>query len=148
MLRNSNTIVYRKRFFFGKNGCAGVAFFGGVIPVLKIAGQIERNLAFLQLALLDTENISVHLMKISKKSFLYTCTKSVYIPGYQFHSLLSHLFSFCCHLEPVYHLFCKFHSANFTIFNISLLFVLVSAKVKLQHGCGSNLKRGITDERF
>ena len=73
-------IAHRQRRRFGPDGRAGVAFFLGAVPILLIAGQLHLSLALLHLCLLQTENIRICLFKKIHKSFLHTCTDSIYIP--------------------------------------------------------------------
>ena len=63
MLRDANAIAYRKRFLFGKDGSAGIAFFLRIIPVLVIARKGKVNLSFLQFSLLNTECICIDFME-------------------------------------------------------------------------------------
>ena len=61
---DSHSIGYRKRLCFCENRCAGIPFFLGIIPILMISLQAQINLPFLELALLNTENIRIRFFKI------------------------------------------------------------------------------------
>ena len=78
-------VSHRQRLPPGKNSRAGIPLFHRVIPVLAVARQFQGNLAFLQLALLDTENIRIRFLKKIHKPFAHTGSQAVNIPRYQFH---------------------------------------------------------------
>ena len=97
MFLNAKAIGNRDRLFFCEHGCAGIAFFLSIVPVLVIARQIQIDLAFLQLTFLYTEYICIYLIEKVHKAFSHAGTQTVYIPGYEF---FHNCFSFCCMATP------------------------------------------------
>ena len=59
MFFDSDTIANRNRLLFGKQGRTGISFLFRIIPILMIAGQLKVDLSFLQLCLLQAENIGI-----------------------------------------------------------------------------------------
>ena len=59
MFFDSDTIANGNRLLFGKQGRAGISFLFRIIPILMIAGQLKVDLSFLQLCLLQAENIGI-----------------------------------------------------------------------------------------
>ena len=69
MFFDSDTIANRNRLLFGKQGRTGISFLFRIIPILMIAGQLKVDLSFLQLCLLQAENIGICRLKVC---LLYT----------------------------------------------------------------------------
>lgn len=69
MFFDSDTIANRNRLLFGKQGRAGISFLFRIIPILMIAGQLKVDLSFLQLCLLQAENIGICRLKVFLKTF-------------------------------------------------------------------------------
>ena len=65
MFFDSDTIANRNRLLFGKQGRTGISFLFRIIPILMIAGQLKVDLSFLQLCLLQAENIASAASKYS-----------------------------------------------------------------------------------
>ena len=80
MLLYPDSIGNGKRLFFCENSCPGIALLYRIIPVLMIARQLQGDLSFLQLALLDTENIRVRFLKKFHKALAHTGSQAIYIP--------------------------------------------------------------------
>ena len=71
MFFDSDTIANRNRLLFGKQGRTGISFLFRIIPILMIAGQLKVDLSFLQLCLLQAENIGICRLKVFLKFFSY-----------------------------------------------------------------------------
>ena len=78
MFFDSDTIANRNRLLFGKQGRAGISFLFRIIPILMIAGQLKVDLSFLQLCLLQAENIGICRLKVFLKTF-FPCRLSVHL---------------------------------------------------------------------
>ena len=78
MFFDSDTIANRNRLLFGKQGRAGISFLFRIIPILMIAGQLKVDLSFLQLCLLQAENIGICRLKVFLKTF-FSCRLSVHL---------------------------------------------------------------------
>ncbi len=84
MFFDSDTIANRNRLLFGKQGRAGISFLFRIIPILMIAGQLKVDLSFLQLCLLQAENIGICRLKVLLITFFHAGSQSIYVPGYHF----------------------------------------------------------------
>ena len=81
MLIDAKTIGYRQRFPFCKDGNAGISFFLGTVPVLKIARCFKGCLIRLHFSFSKAEKISIFGCKEVKKAFSSAGTQTVDIPG-------------------------------------------------------------------
>ena len=80
MLLAVNAIGNAEGLSFGEHCGSGIALFLRVVPVLMVARQIKGNLALLQLAFLNAENIRVRFPEKFRKALSHTGAKPVYIP--------------------------------------------------------------------
>ena len=81
----TDAVTDRNRLVLGKDGCAGIAFFLGIVPILVVAGKRKIQLAFRQLGFLQAEKVCICFLKKVQKPFLYAGPQAVNIPGYQLH---------------------------------------------------------------
>ena len=89
VLLHANAVGHRQRLLLREHGRARIALLHRIIPVLVISRQIQVDLPLLQLALLNAENIRIHLLKIFQKALLHTGTQAIHIPGNQLHKISS-----------------------------------------------------------
>ena len=89
MFFNSHAVSDRQGLFFCENGSAGVTFFLRVIPVLVIAGEVQINLALLQLTFLNTEQVRIGFLEEIKEALCDTGTQAIHVPGDHFHDYSS-----------------------------------------------------------
>ena len=88
VLLNAETVAHAKRLLLRKQRCSRISFLLRIAPILIIPRKLQINLPFLQLALLNTENIRIQLMKYIQKSLSHTRPQAVYVPGnHFFHSI-------------------------------------------------------------
>ena len=62
MFLDPESVSHCDRLFLRKHRRSGISFFLRIIPVLVISRKLQIYLAFLQLALLDAEDICVRLL--------------------------------------------------------------------------------------
>ena len=80
VLLHPDAVGHLHRLLLGKKSCTRIAFLLRVIPVLVITRQLQLHLSCLQLRLLQTKNIRVHLPEKVHKPLLHTCPQAVHIP--------------------------------------------------------------------
>ena len=73
----------------GEHRCAGIPLFFSAVPILPVALQLQRQLAGLELGLLQAEDICVQSVEGVLKSLVEAGPQAVYIPGDQFHFVSS-----------------------------------------------------------
>ena len=79
-LRHPYAVADGKGRVLCKDGSAGVALFLGVVPVLFVAGKLQRNLSCLELRLLQTEKVGVQGIKGFLPALAHAGAQAVYIP--------------------------------------------------------------------
>ena len=89
MFFDSDTIANGNRLLFGKQGRTGISFLFRIIPILMIAGQLKVDLSFLQLCLLQAEDVGVQRAERVREALGHTGAQSVDIPGYKSHFVSS-----------------------------------------------------------
>lgn len=83
-----------------QTGRAGISFLFRIIPILMIAGQLKVDWSFLQLCLLQAENIGICRLKSIPESLSSCRLQSIYVPGYHFfHTQIHLLFLTVCSLR-------------------------------------------------
>ena len=68
-----------------KDGGAGITLLFCVVPVLLVAGQIQFDLAFLQLGLLQTEEIGIGFLEKVHPAFSHAGTQTIDVPRNKLH---------------------------------------------------------------
>ena len=69
----------------GEDGCSGIAFLVGGVPVTLVAFKLEVELSGLHLRLLQAEEVGVELAEDVAEAFALTGAEAVDVPRYQFH---------------------------------------------------------------
>ena len=77
---DADAIPHGQRLLPGEYRRAGIALLFGVIPVLMIARQLQRDLPGLQLGFLEAENVRVQGVERVLKSLAHHGPQAVHIP--------------------------------------------------------------------
>ena len=84
MLRNTHPVCNRKGLLLREKRCTGIPLLFRIVPVLMIARKRYVNLPLLKLRLLQTEDVSIELLKRLRKAVFHRGPKTVYIPRNEF----------------------------------------------------------------
>ena len=75
-----HAVYHGERLMLRIDGCAGIAFLVGIVPVGTVSGELQIQLACLHLCLLKTEKVCVERKERFLEIFPYAGTQTVYIP--------------------------------------------------------------------
>ena len=85
VLIDTDAVGHRERLPFQKHRRSRISLFLGVIPIAVVIGQVEVDLALLQLGLLQAKDVGIHRPEYVDKPLAYAGAQAVYIPRNQLH---------------------------------------------------------------
>ena len=85
VLVDADAVGHVERLVAGEDGCSGIAFLVGGVPVALVAFELEVELSGLHLCLLQAEEVGVELAEDVAEAFALTGAEAVDVPRYQFH---------------------------------------------------------------
>ena len=82
---DADAIGHIEGFVLGKDGCAGVAFLLGIVPIRLIAIELQVQLTGLHLRFLQAEEVRIYLAEDVAEALAFASPQSVDVPRNQFH---------------------------------------------------------------
>ena len=73
MLIDADAVADAEGLMAGEDGCSGVAFLVGGVPIALIAFELKVHLALLHLCFLQAEKVGVELAEDVAEAFALTC---------------------------------------------------------------------------
>ena len=80
MLLHAQAEGHVQRLVLCPHGDAGIALLLRVIPVIVVSGEVQLDLPFLKLCLLDAEGVGVQVVEDIQKVFAGAGPEAVHIP--------------------------------------------------------------------
>ena len=89
VLLHAHTVAHAQWLVAGIDGCARISLLLGIVPVAFVAIELQVELTFLHLGLLQAEEVGIERLELALEVLAHASTQAIHVPGYKLHITLN-----------------------------------------------------------